>query len=32
MQYFIGGFLTTFTLLIVADKLLLMKQNESEVF
>lgn len=32
MQYFIGGFLATFTLLIVADKLLLKKQNETEVF
>ena len=32
MQYFIGGFLATFALLLAADKLLLSRQKESEVF
>lgn len=32
MQYFIGGFLATFALLLAADKLLLKSKRESEVF
>ncbi len=32
MNYFIGGFIATFTLLLAADKLLLSRQKESEVF